>query len=716
LGKVHKTPTMLQMEATECGAASLGIVLAHYGRYAPLEKLRELCGVSRDGSKASNVLKAARKYRCAAKGFRMEPAALEGADGPMIVHWNFNHFLVLEGIKRKKAFLNDPAVGRRVVTLEEFDEAFTGVVLRVRPGEGFRAGGPKPNAIAGIKKRIKGAEKAVLFLVLASLALVIPGLIVPTLSRVFVDDILIKGKSDWLRPLLLGMAFTALMRGGLTWLKERYLLLFFTKLSVVSSAKFLWHVLRLPVPFFMARYAGDIGERVRLNDRVAGLLSGQLAETGLDLVMIVFYGALLMSYDVGLTLVGIAIATVNVVVLRVLSRKRVDDNMALQQESGKLVGVAMSGLQVIETIKASGEESDFFAKWSGHWAKFQNKTQELGRSSLILSATPGFLSSINNAAILTLGGLRVMEGDMTVGMLVAYQTLMSSFMEPVNGLVDLGTTLQEAEADMKRLDDVLGHQVAEDAAIDDTATAPTPERKLVGYVHLEGLAFGYTPYAPPLLQNFDLALAPGARVALVGGSGSGKSTVAKLVAGLYQPWAGDIKLDGQQRGALSRTLINHSVAMVDQDISLFEGTIRENLTLWDPSVPDADIVQAAMDAEIHDDVSARSGGYDAKVEEGGRNFSGGQRQRLEIARALVRNPTILLLDEATSALDPRTEKRIDDNLRRRGCTCMIIAHRLSTIRDCDEIVVLDEGEVVQRGTHTQLMKEEGRYAQLMGAA
>lgn len=707
---------MLQMEATECGAASLGIVLAYYDRYAPLEKLRELCGVSRDGSKASNVLKAARKYRCDARGFRMEPSALRDADGPMIVHWNFNHFLVVEGFRGDKVFLNDPAVGRRTVTFEEFDEAFTGVVLQVRPGAEFRTGGPKPNAIAGIKARIKGGEAAVLFLVLASLALVIPGLVVPTLSRVFVDDILIQGKSDWLRPLLIGMALTALARGVLTWMKERYLLLFFTKLSVVSSAKFLWHVLRLPVPFFMARYAGDIGDRVKLNERVANLLSGQLAETGLDLVMIVFYGALLMSYDVGLTFVGIGIATINVVVLKVLSRKRVDDNMALQQESGKLVGVAMSGLQVIETIKASGEESDFFAKWAGHWAKLQNKTQELGKSTLILSATPGLLAMINNAAILTLGGLRVMEGDMTVGMLVAYQSLMGSFMDPVNGLVSLGTTLQEAEADMKRLDDVLGHKRAHDAAIDDIEEMATPERKLLGNLDLEQLAFGYTPYAPPLLQSFDLSLRPGSRVALVGGSGSGKSTVAKLVAGLYQPWAGNILLDGAPRSQLSRTLINHSVAMVDQDISLFEGTIRENLTLWDPSVPDADIVQAAMDAEIHDDVSARSGGYDAKVEEGGRNYSGGQRQRLEIARALVRNPTILLLDEATSALDPRTEKRIDDNLRRRGCTCLIIAHRLSTIRDCDEIVVLDEGQVVQRGTHDVLMKEEGHYAQLMGAA
>ena len=716
MGKPVKTPVVLQMEVTECGAACLGTVLSYYHCHVPLEKLREQCGVSRDGSKAGNILRAARLYKFEAKGFRMEPPKVATEDGPVIVHWNFNHFVVVEGQRRGKVYLNDPAVGRYTVTDEEFDEAFTGVVLRIRPTEESLIGGPKPSVIDAIRRRIRGAEGTVGFLVLASLALVVPGLAIPTLSRVFVDDVLIQSKGDWLRPLLVGMAVTAVARGALVWMKERYLLLFFTKLSVVSSAKFLWHVLRLPIPFFMARYPGDIGDRVNLNYRVAELLSGRLAETGLDLLMIVFYGALLLSYDVTLTLIGVGFAVANLAVLRTISQRRIDESMAVAQEEGKLAGVTMSGLQVIETIKASGEESDFFSRWAGYWAKFQNRTQALGRSTLYLSSAPMLLSSVNSAVVLTLGGVRVIEGTMTIGMLVAYQSLMASFMDPVNGLVNLGTTLHEAEADMKRLDDVLDHQRAIDAKDDEGEDGASAVRKLTGIVDLDELSFGYAPYAPPLLESFTLNLGPGSRVALVGGSGSGKSTVAKLVAGLYEPWSGTVRFDRQPRPKLGRTTINNSVAMVDQDISLFEGSVRENLTLWDTSVPDADLFRAATDAEIHDDVSVRPGGYDSKVEEGGRNFSGGQRQRLEIARALVRNPTVLILDEATSALDPRTEKRIDDNLRRRGCTCLIIAHRLSTIRDCDEIVVLDDGVVVQRGTHKDLIGQEGRYAQLMGAA
>ncbi len=706
-----KVPTVLQMEATECGAASLGMVLGHYGLFIPLETLREECGVSRDGSKASNVLAAARRLGMTGKGYSKRPDALRKMTLPLIVHWNFNHFLVVEGFGKDVVHLNDPAFGRRKVPAEEFDRAFTGIVLQLTPGDQFKPEGAPPSVIKALKKRAQGSGGVLLFLFLVSVALVIPGLVLPAMIRVFIDDVLIQNKADWLRPLLLGMLGAALLQGALVWLQQRYLLRLYVKLAVASSARFFWTVLKLPISYFMARYAGEIGDRVQLNDKLAGALSGRIAEAGLNLFMIVFYGALLFAYDVKLTLIGLGIASLNLLALRLLSERRVEENTRLQQEAGKLVGVSMSGLQLIETYKASGTESDFFMKWAGYWAKVHNSAQDLAVSTLYLSAGPALLSALSTVAILVFGGRQVMEGRMTVGTLIAYQALFGGLLGPINGMVNFGGLLQDLAADVRRLDDVM-----------DQAPEQTPESnvdvltKLSGWVELSKVTFGYVRQAGPLVSELDLHVSPGSRLALVGGSGSGKSTVARLVAGLYEPWEGAITFDGRPRTQTDPAIIQGSVAMVDQDISLFEGTIRENLTLWDPSIPDADIVQAAKDAHIHGEIASRPGGYDAKVEEGGRNFSGGQRQRLEIARALVRNPTILLLDEATSALDPKTEEIIDQNLRRRGCTCLIVAHRLSTIRDADEIIVLDQGKVLERGTHEALMETEGAYAKLMGSA
>lgn len=742
-------PTVLQMEAAECGAASLAMVLAYYRKFVPLETLREECGVSRDGSKASNLVGAAKRQGLIAKGFAKQASDLRSMKLPLIAHWNFNHFLVVEGFEDKRVFLNDPAAGPRRVGADEFDASFTGVVLTFEPGPDFKAGGNPPNVWPAIRRRLQGARSALVFLALVGFALVLPGLVLPTLARVFVDDILLQGKDDWLPALIIGMAATAAVRASLTWLKQNYLLELYTKLAVASSAQFFWHVLQLPIAFFLARYAGEIGDRVRLNDKVSSLLAGRLADVALDLFMVAFYGGLMLTYDVPLALLGVSVAVLNLGALRWLSRRRVDASMRLQQDHGKLVGVSMGGLQIIETLKAGGTESDFFAKWAGHWAKLQNTAQDLAMSTMILSTIPSLLGALNSVALITLGGMRVIEGELSIGMLVAFQSLMSSFLGPVGSLLNLGTTLQETQADVRRLDDVLSHPVAKDAQARSAGRPPTmttreeyeePETrpllsaladetshvnakpatkasaKLSGQVTLSSMSFGYQKYAAPLLNRLELDVQPGARVALVGGSGSGKSTVARLVAGLYEPWEGYISFDGKLRDEIPTTVVQNSIAMVDQDISLFEGTVRDNLTLWDRSLTDAAVVQAAKDAMIHDDISARVGGYDSKVEESGRNFSGGQRQRLEIARALVRNPTILLLDEATSALDPKTEESIDQNLRRRGCTCLIVAHRLSTIRDADQILVLEQGVVVERGTHLQLMEAKGHYAKLMGAA
>lgn len=708
-----KTPTVLQMEAVECGAAALAILMGYYGKAVSLEELREACGVSRDGSKASNVVKAARTYGFTAKGFRKEPPELRAMKMPAIVFWNFNHFLVVEGFRKGLVYLNDPASGPRTVSEEEFDQSFTGVVLAIEPGPDFKRGGEKRTLLSSLKSRLPLNEPALAYLILAGLALVVPGLVLPVFTKVFIDDYLVGRMESWVRPLLIGMGLTMLIHGVLTWLQRYYLTRFHTKLALSTSGKFFWHVLRLPVGFYSQRSAGDISARVAINDRVAELLTGDLAATVLSLVMVVFYAALMFTYDVTLTLVGIGIAVLNVVYLRHVSRKRKDANQKLANDGGKMMGTSMNGLQMMETLKASGMESDFFTKWSGYQTKVMNGQQEMGSISVMLMTVPPFLTAINTILILSLGGLRVMDGHITMGMLVAFQSLMASFIGPINQLVSTGAKIQEMQGDLNRLDDVLKYPCDPQLLAKTEADAA---QRLEGHIELRNVTFGYSRLEAPLIENFNLTLRPGERVALVGTSGCGKSTVSKLVMGLYEPWSGEILFDGKPRAALPRQTLINSVAMVSQEIFLFEGSLRDNLTMWDDTIPEKQYVRAAMDACIHEAISGRRGAYESRVQEGGGNFSGGQRQRVEIARALAINPRVLVLDEATSALDPITEMQVDDNLRRRGCTCLIVAHRLSTIRDCDEIIVLDKGKVVQRGTHEQMRGSEGLYATLMNAA
>ncbi|HEY8019622.1 MAG TPA: NHLP family bacteriocin export ABC transporter peptidase/permease/ATPase subunit [Thermoanaerobaculia bacterium] len=714
--KAVRTPTILQMEAVECGAAALAVVLAHFGRWVPLEELRIACGVSRDGSKASNMVKAARAYGLVAKGFKKEPADLRRMAAPMVVHWNFNHFVVLEGFRRGRVHLNDPASGPRTVSEEELDQAFTGVVLTFEPGPKFRPGGDPPRLTAALRRRLGGSRAALVFCLCTGLALVVPGLVVPVFSKVFIDRVLLESRTDWLGPLLVAMAIAALLLGALTWLQRVYLLRLETKLALGSSSRFLWHVLRLPAEFFSQRFAGDVSSRVSINDRVASLLSRDLATNFLAAATIVFFAALMFLYDPVLTLIGIAVVSGNVAALRYVARKRVDGNRRLLQDQGKMLGTAIGGLQTIETLKATGGESDLFGRWSGYQAKVVNARQDLERYTQMLDVVPALLASINAALILGVGGVRVIHGALTLGGLVAFQVLMASFVAPVTQLVSLGGKLQTVEGDMNRLDDVLRYPAMRPAEAAATRRPPADGAvKLAGRLTISGLTFGYSRLEPPLIEGFELALAPGSRVALVGGSGSGKSTLAKLVTGLYQPWGGEILFDGRPRETIPAAVLLNSLASVDQSIFLFVGTVRENLTLWDATIPLPDVVAAAKDACIHEDVAARPGGYESPIDEAGANWSGGQRQRLEIARALVSRPTLLVLDEATSALDPETERAIDENLRRRGCACLIIAHRLSTIRDADEIIVLERGRVVQRGTHDQLKDLPGLYAQLISA-
>ena len=726
-----KTPTVLQMEATECGAAALGIILGYYGRVVSLAQLRQECGVSRDGSKASNILTVAKRYGMQATGYSLSLAKVLQLPPPFIVFWEFNHFLVVEGFGRERVFLNDPATGPRRVSMPEFSESYTGVVLAIAPGPEFQKGGRQPSTILALRSRLQGSGAALLYCILAGFLLVIPGLVVPVFSQIFVDNVLVENRSDWLRPLILGMSLTAVLQGLLTLMQLRSLRQLKIKLSVGMSSRFLWHILRLPVQFYAQRFAGEISDRLQLNDKVAEVLSGQLATTAINAVMVIFYALVMFSYDVILTAIGIFFAGMNIFMLQWVARHRVDGYRRLTYDRGKVAGLSIAGIEAIETLKASATESDFFARWSGYFAKAINGQQTLEVTNQALGVLPPLLTALTSTLILVVGGLRVMDGALSIGMLVAFQSLMDSFQKPVSELVSFASILQELDGDLNRLGDVLHNPIDQQlereqgkpkaksqkpkAKIQNHPPphTPSPTPRLQGHLALHNITFGYSRVHEPLIENFNLTLRPSQRVALVGESGSGKSTLAKLVAGLYQPWSGEISFDGVPKDQIPHSVLMNSLSMVEQEIFLFAGTVRDNLTLWNPTVPMSQLVQACEDAAIHERIVALPGGYEAQLKERAEILSGGERQRLEIARALVLDPAILVMDEATSALDAETERMIDQNLRRRGCACLIVAHRLSTIRDCDEIIVLEQGQVSQRGTHEELQREGGVYRKMI---
>ena len=705
------TPTVFQMEALECGAASLAMILAYHGLWVPLEKLREVCGVSRDGSKASNVLKAARRFGLTAKGFRKEPATLHELPMPSVIHWNFNHFVVLERLDSDYAFINDPSVGRRKVGHEEFDAAFTGVVLAMEPGPEFKTGGCEPDFFPLLRRRLSNSLRAVLLLVALSMALVVPTILVPAFVKIFVDDVLIKQTEGWFTPLLIGMAITAVARALMTTFQQSLLLRIQTKLTVTMVSQLMWHVLTLPMEFFTQRHSGDLANRVAASEQVAQLLSNGVAANALNLISVIFIAATMACYDGLLAAISVVMALVNILVLKLVARQREDLNRKLVIERAKLNGSTIEIVRSIETIKAGGLEDDAFARWAGFQAKVLNAERDLGVYATFLDACPIFLTGLTTAMVLGVGGSRIVDGALTIGGLVALQALLASLVEPVNALVQQTTAFLAIKGNLFRIEDVFNYPARPNVPIE-RAPAGMPA-KLSGRVELKDISFGYSALEPPLIEDFSLVVEPGRRVALVGASGSGKSTVGRLVSGLYRPWSGDIRIDGWLMAEIPQEIFTNSVAYIDQEILLFEGTARTNLTLWDDTMSEAGVSRALKDALIHEEIAVRAGNFDCHVAEDGRNFSGGQRQRLEIARALAGNPSVVVLDEATSALDPIVEKTIDDNLRRRGCTCIIVAHRLSTIRDCDEILVMSNGRVVQRGTHQQLLAEGGEYVQLV---
>ena len=711
-GKV-KVPVVMQMEALECGAASLTMILAYYGKWIPLEQVRADCGVSRDGSNAKNILKAARSYGLAAKGYRYEPEGLkENGKFPCIIHWNFNHFVVLDGFKGGKAYLNDPAKGNYSVPMEIFDKSFTGICLMFEPAESFEPGGAPKSILTFAKKRLKEAKTAMVFVALTTLITALLGIITPAFSRIFMDRLLTGENPEWFLPFIFALGGISVIQLIVEWIKAVYSLKINGQLSAVGSTAYMWKVLHMPMEFFSQRMAGDIQQRQRMNASVAQSLVETFAPLALNTVMLVFYLVVMLRYSLILTLVGVASIVINLVVSRIISNKRINITRVQMRDAGKLAGATVAGIEMIETIKASGAENGFFEKWAGYQASVNTQQVRFERLNQYLGMIPELVSSLANIAVLILGVYFTINGKFTVGMIMAFQGFLGSFTAPAQTLISAGQTLQEMRAQMERVEDVMEYPT--DANCDrDELSEDAEYSKLSGSVELKNVTFGYSRLAKPLIRDFNLTLKTGSRMAFVGTSGCGKSTLAKLISGLYQPWEGEILFDGKPIEKIDRSVFTGSLAVVDQDIILFEDTIANNIKMWDDSIEDFEIIMAARDAQLHEDIMQRDGGYSYKITEGGKDFSGGQRQRMEIARVLAQDPTIIILDEATSALDAKTEFEVVRSIKDRGITCIVVAHRLSTIRDCDEIIVLDNGEVVERGTHDELYAKDGVYTQLV---
>ena len=708
----RRTPTILQHEATECGAACLAMVLAYHGRWVSLEEVRYAAGVSRDGTKASNIIKAAALYGLVGSGVSYQSADLGAMALPVIVFWNFDHFVVVEGRRGDRVLINDPAVGPRSVTSAEFDQAFTGIVLSFVPGPDFAPGGRPPSAVAGIGQRLSSFHNPIAAIVLAGFLLLVPGLAIPGLQRAFTDFYLIAGLSQWLKWLLGGVVAAAVLRMLLVWLQQLSLSQFNVRLGLVSNGRFLWHVLHMPMNFFAQRNSGELASRAGLGDRLSGLMSGSLLIAFVNLLAITVYGAVMLSYDLLLTSMVVGFALINVSLLIMMTRRMSDSQRRMLQEEGRLQALLYQGFASIESFRASGTEDVFFRRWAGAHAKFISAEQAMVRWRRLLNNFVAALTTVTGIGVVLIGGLRVMEGTVTIGMLVAFQTLMSNFNSPVASFVGLSAQLQDARGYVDRLDDVLRQKI--DPLFAEQRTI-LPLTRLHGRLTIEQLQFGHSGVSLPLFRNLNLTVAPGTRVALVGRSGSGKSTLARLLVGLALPQQGRVLLDAVPIESLDNPVLRSALAYVDQSITLFPGTIRDNITMWDATSTEERMVQAAKDAALHEIVAARPNAYDSVVDDEGRNFSGGERQRLAIARALATDPAILVLDEATSALDAMAEKAILDNIRRRGCTCILISHRLSAVRDCDEIVVLDQGAIVEQGRHVKLIGHSGVYRRLVEA-
>ena len=713
--KVAKVPVIMQLEALECGAACLDMILAYYGKWIPLEQVRKDCGVSRDGSNANYIRRAAVNYGLNADGFKVQASYLEKSGiFPCILFWNFNHFVVLDGFRKGRAVLNDPARGLVEVSREEFESSFSGIIIEMSPGEGFQPSGSPKSIMGFVRRKMKGLGPSFAFAVALSAITALIGMVNPALQRVFLDRLLSGKSPQWVNPFLALVTIFAVIQMVTAVVERIFSLKMEGKLAITSNSEYMWHVLRLPVEFFSQRQTGDIAMRKQTNETIASTMINTFTPLILNVATMMFYLIVMVRYNAFLSLIGVISILLNSALSKYISNKKINVSRVRLRDAAKLQSTTVSGIEMIETIKASGVEDAFFAKWAGYQASVNRQdmrgqyiTQYYG---LILS----FVTQLSNDVILFLGLYFTMTGHFTTGMLFGFQTLLTSFSAPVTQLTSARDLIREMRTDMERIEDVLEYETdvtPDSLALNDEISYT----KLSGKVEMRNVTFGYSPLAKPLIENFSLTVEPGQKVAFVGASGCGKSTLAKLLTGLYKPWSGEILFDGKRLEEIDRNLFTGSVAKVDQEVTLFEDTIAQNIKMWDSSIENFEVILASRDASIHSDIIERDGGYNYVLHENGKDLSGGQRQRLEIARVLAQDPTVLIMDEATSALDARTEAEVVQSVQERGITCIVVAHRLSTIRDCDEIIVMDQGQVVERGTHRELYEKGGLYRQLVSS-
>ena len=704
---MKKVPMVMQMEAVECGAASLAMILAYYGKWLPLEQVREACSVSRDGSSMKNILLAAKTYGLEPSAYKVSAEDLSGME-PAIIHWNFEHFVVFKGMRKGKAYLNDPGIGPVEIPMDEFRRSFTGVAMTFELTDRFQPSGRPTSIFSYIKHNLSGANEAFWLTFIFTLLLAVVTLTLPLLTRVFFDEILSGRNAQWATIFFCLMAVLALFNFIVTLWQQRYSKRIAGQLALRGNINYLRHLLRLPMNFFAMRYVGDLQQRQRLNESITHSLVEVLAPQAINVMLLVLYLILMLSYNYVLTLIGVAAALVNLAVVHHYAGQRLNMVRSTQQSMGKYYSATVSCLENIESIKAAGAEEGFFQYWSGLWSRMFNKQREMRIQQSEMSLLPTLTSNLLTMAVLLVGAWYILQGDLSVGMLMAFQGFMTAFMAPVEKIVNAGQQLLEMRSQIERVDDVMKYP--EDWHADGEHSEAG---KLLGELELRDVTFGYNRTQPPLIDHFNLHLRAGESVAFVGSSGCGKSTLAKLISGLYKPWSGEILFDGRPIESISRDELTNSIAVVDQNIVLFDDTLSQNIRMWDQSIEDFAILMACSDAQVHSDIMNRPEGLATKVVRGGKNFSGGQCQRFEIATALAREPMILIMDEATSALDPTTEDLVMRHIREMGITQIVVAHRLSTIRDCDHIIVMDAGHVVQQGTHEQLMQQDGLYRQLM---
>jgi len=706
------TPIVLQMHATECGAACLRSVLAYFGLWVPLTELRRRCEVSRDGSTAAGISRAAQHYGLECKGMSLSVELLKKLPVPLVLFWQFSHFVVLEGFGNNEYYLNDPASGRRKVSEEEFQQGYSGIALRFSRGENFKEGGTQPSLFQQLSKLLQHSKAELLAVVVCTLFATILTLVIPITLGSFVDEVLIK-QSPWL-GFVLALFGAGILVYTLTLLKNRLLQRLSIKISVIGYERGLTKLLRLPIEFFEHRLIGDLTDRVSSIDRVAKNLTTQFVVLMLDILMSIVLLVAMVFLNWVLAFTVLVLGVVHISLALSLNHRRHIRGQALRREQGLMLGLGMQMLSHADNLRITGADDRHFSSWSGHQARELNARQRFVSLSAFNDAIPELITGLRSGTILFVGALAVLAGNMSLGILVACFILSEILLEPITRFLEFEEKRHVLETDIQRLEDIELND--EDPSFQSRAKATEAipifqgKLKLTGDIELKDVTFGYNPRKRPLIQGLSLKVRPGQRIAIVGPSGSGKSTLARLIVGINQPTSGQIWFDRYPQDEIPQEVIRRSISMVNQEAMLFEASVRDNITMWNSAVPDDVVVSATRDARIHREILQRPDGYETIVEEGGANFSGGQRQRLELARALASKPTILVLDEATSSLDAATEEAVDEALRRRGVTCVIVAHRLSTVRDCDEIIVLDGGQVVQRGTHDTLIADQsGTY-------